>query len=171
MIKTIDDFLAEIGQDDVKWCCNGYSGDNTTGVWQSRALADVTSFNFKGVRLRWLFFNQFYDKHVEQKSVEGVKMNWCIWIDCKLFNFAQIVLCCISITNKTISIFVGNLTVSFFKTNITPSPYIVGIFGSFKGSCQRSQGLKGKICLLKNTDANRDKRLKKIHWNLFKFKI
>lgn len=47
------------------------------------------------------FFYQFYDKHVEQKSVEGVKMNWCIWIDCKLFNFAQIVLRCISITNKS----------------------------------------------------------------------
>lgn len=107
------------------------------------------------------FFYQFYDKHVEQKSVDGVKMNWCIWIYCKLFNFAQIVLCCISITNKTILISVGNLTVSFFKTNINPSPYIVGIFGSFKGSCQRSQGLKGKISLLKNTDANRDKRLKK----------
>lgn len=121
MIKTIDNFLAEIGQVDVKWCCNGYSGDTTTGVWQSRALADVTSFNFKGVRLRWLFY-QFYDKHVEQKSADGVKMNWCIWIDCKLFNFAQIVLCCISITNKTILIFVGNLTVSFFKTNIKPHP-------------------------------------------------
>lgn len=47
------------------------------------------------------FFYQFYDKQVEQKSVEGVKMNWCIWIDCKLFNFAQIVLRCISITNKS----------------------------------------------------------------------
>lgn len=47
------------------------------------------------------FFYQFYDKHVEQKSVDGVKMNWCIWIDCKLFNFARIVLRCISITIKS----------------------------------------------------------------------